>query len=292
MKSSFIIRETLRTINRTKFIFFTSVTLTAGGLLLSLALISGYQFSFLLEAETRQAFRFNIFLSDSITTDQITAIKNEILAYDTNAEIEYIDKSSALEKFVKETGEDITSVLDYNPIPATIIVKFNNTLTSGKSFEVLNMRLKKTVGVEDTEFEKELMLKSLSYIQNVKQYLKVFAGVIALAIFLLNLGLFGQINIYCSKVFKSIFLFKKSLTSIRLIYITYLIVASIVTLIFAALIVILINEIIIRNTPDSLVPHMVSKESLFLIAVYYVIAVMIPILLIVSRIRNKIVNQE
>lgn len=258
---------------------------------MSLLLATSYKLSFHLESETRQAFRFNIFLSDSITDDQLEEIREEILAYDGKAKIDYIDKEKALEKFIKETGEEIDSVLDYNPIPATLVVTFNAS-TSDSSFESLNSNLKESPGVEDTQFEKDLLLKSVGYLEQFKEYLLWGMGILIFIIAIFLAGLYDQLNIHFQKLFAPVLLVLRNLRLIRMIYITYFLsVGFICVIILAAVLTFPGYTLFIRLNLSEYNVFNTSELAIGL-GVYLTVSFLLPFLWVNTRMKRRIFDSR
>lgn len=266
------------------------VFLTSAGLLLNLLLFTSYKLSFQVEAETRQAFRFNIFLSDSITESQLNVIREGILSYDSKSKIDFIDKERALEQFIKETGEEIDSVLDYNPIPATLVITFNTSAASDRSFETLNSKLKKLPGVEDTQFEKELLLKSAGYLQRVKEYLKWGMGILIVTIFILLAGMYDQLNIYFQVLFAPVQKVIRNFHFIRMIYVTYFLFIAFFSVIICGTVLTLVWYTLNLHIKLQQYNIFNATELAVALSVYFMVSFLLPLLWVITRIRRRIFN--
>ena len=133
--------KSLRYGKLTTFLSFIANSLSIFSLTIAFLLIF---FSSNLENELRNKFSVNVFLSDSIDTEQKLNIQNRIQSLGFVRSIEFISKETARKLFIRETGQNFETILKYNPLPASFRVKMNKTISKNelKKFNDVISRLK------------------------------------------------------------------------------------------------------------------------------------------------------
>lgn len=173
----FIIKETFKSIGRTKLSFFFSLmSTTISVLLIQIAVISVLTSKFI-ESEIKRNFFVNVFLDEGLSSNKIKEISEILTKSGYTKDIKFISKEEAKEKFITETGEDFSRILKHNPLPASFIIILNeNTFDSNKvkaaisNFESLN-------GVESVYFESALFERALNIIRLSEKYLWLLVSV-------------------------------------------------------------------------------------------------------------------
>jgi cell division transport system permease protein len=173
----FIIKETLRSIGRTKISFsFAFISTTISIFLIQLTFYSVH-FSEYYESEIKKNFFVNIFLIEGTDQNKQKTILTEIKATGFAENTVFISKEDAKKRFIKETGEDFSNILKNNPLPASFVVTL-----SPSTFE--NFNIKKILdifeaipGVESVFFESELYNRALTLINSAQKYLWIFVGI-------------------------------------------------------------------------------------------------------------------
>ncbi|MDD8018884.1 MAG: permease-like cell division protein FtsX [Bacteroidota bacterium] len=108
-----------------------------------------------------QAFRdkveMEVFLSAEVTDSLSAGMKMQFLNMPGIVSASYISKDDAAKIFKKEFGEDITAVLDFNPLPASFKLKFASDYKNSDSAKVIHDALMKIRGVDDVVYRKALL---------------------------------------------------------------------------------------------------------------------------------------
>ena len=107
--------------------FFTAITTVAITLfIVGFFLIIIYDVQGVLASVKRQV-EVAVYLKDNITVELKTYLENEIRSWDEIAEVTYISKEQALEKFkVENAGSEILKEIQGNPLPASFEVKLKS----------------------------------------------------------------------------------------------------------------------------------------------------------------------
>ncbi|MHC1737033.1 MAG: cell division protein FtsX [Ignavibacteriaceae bacterium] len=181
---NFAIKESLRSIKRTKLAFFFSLfSMTIALLLIQFSLLAFFM-STVLEDKIKETFKINIFLEDNITEAQVRDFKEELKLKPYTEGLEFISKQEAVEKFIKETGDDFKDVLDYNPLPASFVLTPGKKYIEESKMNDISKDLKQNAIVTSTEFQNSFLSEINSHIKKVNQY------IIALTIFLIIIAIY------------------------------------------------------------------------------------------------------
>jgi cell division transport system permease protein len=97
------------------------------------------------------------FLSDSLTTQQTHDIKQDLMATKGVARVQYVSKEDAAELFKQEFGQDIRSVLDFNPLPASFRIFVRDSYKNSRDVAAITAGIAKIPGVESIKYRKILL---------------------------------------------------------------------------------------------------------------------------------------
>ncbi len=113
----------------------------------------------------------NIFLTDSLNDSSVNNLQNELAAKPFINSIKYINKEKAAEIFVKQTGEDFRSLLDYNPLPASFVITLKEDYVQQDSMAQIVTSISRNKIVDEVVYQTSSVEKILSIIKSVKKYL-------------------------------------------------------------------------------------------------------------------------
>ena len=165
----FLIKEAIRSNRRAKLSFFFSLSSTTVGLLLIAVSLLSVDISHSIETYLQNQFEVQVYLKEGLTEVQKENLKSNLKKLNNVQSIEFISKEKAAEKFVKDTGEDFRTILDYNPLPASFIVR---TTSGGNiNFASLLKSIKKFSEVDDAVFPNAIYQKMLFYLKTFQKYI-------------------------------------------------------------------------------------------------------------------------
>ena len=157
MSVRYTLRESFSGFSRAKLSSFLSVmTICISLLLLGLFVAITVNAGRLVEA-LRARLEMEVFLQEPLTDEEITALITAVSAVDGVEKVIYISKDEAALIFKQEFGEDINSVLNFNPLPPsfklTLKPAFRNSL---KTMEIRD-KLMTVKGIENVVYRKTLL---------------------------------------------------------------------------------------------------------------------------------------
>lgn len=176
----FYFSEAFRSIKSAK----TTFVLTAIGLTISVLLIlfsfitinlSNYYSSIL-----KSNIKINAFLNDSVSEVDQKKLMLELESKSYVNEVKFISKDEAAEIFINETGEDFKKILDYNPLPASFVVRISENYAVSDSINKIVQDLSSIKDIDEVVFKEGFVYKLLNYIEAIKIYLFVITGLFSL----------------------------------------------------------------------------------------------------------------
>lgn len=179
----FIIKESFKLISRAKLSFILSLISTSISVILIVASLFLLIISDEMGSRIKKNISINIFLKEETENEKLKEIENKLNDAGYISSIIYIDKETASENFIKETGEDFRKILDYNPLPASFRIFLGEEYAHTDSIENIIISLSDIDGVDEVVFQHQFINKLLMQLNNVKQYIFVITA----ALFLISL---------------------------------------------------------------------------------------------------------
>lgn len=126
----------------------------------------------------KENIEIQVILRNNTSEQNATAIRDSIAAGPYAKSVQYVTKDMAAEQFKKEFGEDFISLLQYNPLYASVNFKAKALYVNPDSLNVITNKLMQNVSVREVYYQRALVDK-LS--QNVR---KIGAIILAISIIL------------------------------------------------------------------------------------------------------------
>jgi cell division transport system permease protein len=177
---SFYLKETFKSIQRAKSSFFLSLTSMVIAMLLIIGSVITIQVSADFQQNLKNNITINIFLKENLSKEETNAIEKEISQKNFINNIKFVDKKEAAEIFIKETGEDFRSILDYNPLPSSFSVTLKEKFVDTDSLNKIIPVISNIKGVDEVVFQQEYVKKMLTYLSTFKKYLFIITAILFL----------------------------------------------------------------------------------------------------------------
>lgn len=182
MSLSYTLRESLSGFTRTKLSSILSVlTISIALVLLGVfTIISVHAARFL--DELRSRVELEVFLQEPITRPGIDTLSARIAGWEGVARVTYVSKEEAAAVFRKEFGEDILSVLDFNPLPPSLKVALKDGYKTSARARTLEERLTELPAVESVVYRKallEVIERRSAMVHNITLTLGILVGLSA-----------------------------------------------------------------------------------------------------------------
>lgn len=174
----FWLKEAVKLIGRAKSSFFLSLISISISVFLIIASLISIQISNEFQQSLKRNVNINIFLKDSINVNDTELLQKQLNKKYYISSVNYISKDEAARNFVKETGEDFRTLLDYNPLPASFQVALKDKYVEKDSLNKITAALSRLPGVDDVVFQQQFVYEILSQIDKVKKYIFVVTAVL------------------------------------------------------------------------------------------------------------------
>lgn len=169
----FYIKETYNLIFKAKAFFLLSFLSMLMLLLLVVLYSAAMSLSSGFQKKLGDEFALNIFISDSLKNEDLNNLNEIFHSKHYVREVDFINKQKAAKIFNDETGEDIMSLLDFNPLPSSFILKISGEYIHSDSLNKIVYQLSKLKGVDEIIYKQEHLKKILEYINSTKKYLLI-----------------------------------------------------------------------------------------------------------------------
>lgn len=119
----------------------------------------------------KKNIEINVYLADSINSNNYSLIQNRISQKKFIDKIKFISNETAAQEFIKETGEDFRTVLEENPLPSSFSIKLKPEKVDEKNFENLINEVKEIAGIEDVVYDYSVVVKILRLLQSIQYFI-------------------------------------------------------------------------------------------------------------------------
>lgn len=150
--------------------FIFSLVTTCISVILVVASVVLIKSSKILESSIKDKITITLFLRESDSLNTVESIKGKLNNLGFVKSAKYLDKSEAAARFLKETGEDFKSVLDYNPLPASIEIVLKPEYIDKNSIQKAAAELKELDGVDDAVFQSVALFEILEILSSIRIY--------------------------------------------------------------------------------------------------------------------------
>ena len=133
----FYFSEAFRSIKTAKTSFLlTIISLTISVLLILFCFITLHVSDYY-SSNLKSSIKINVFISDAADKNDQKHILSELQNKIYSDKVVFISKEEAAENFIKETGEDFSKILDYNPLPASCVVRISEKYAIADSLDFI-----------------------------------------------------------------------------------------------------------------------------------------------------------
>ncbi len=181
----FLLKEAFSGLGRAKLSAFFSILMVALAFtLLGSFYLTSKQAQRLLDY-VKEKVEIEVFLSDSLSGEDIQGMRRQLAATKSIKDVQFISKDEAAEIFKRDFGQDIKSVLEFNPLPASFKVSIKDENKNSREVAALAARIEKMPGVESVTYRKILLTLIDKRVKLFYEVLSGFGGaLVLLSIFL------------------------------------------------------------------------------------------------------------
>lgn len=182
----FYIKETFNSIRRAKFSSFISFTFTLIAIIFVSISIVFISLSEKLDTRLKNNIGVSVYLVDKLSSQNINDIKIQIEKELFVRKVTLISKQEAKRNFISETGNDFSSILDVNPLPVSLNIKFYANNITENNLKNFITKTQMITGVEDVVYENSSTFQILNFINRSKYAVYIVSAFLfILAIYLI-----------------------------------------------------------------------------------------------------------
>ena len=176
----FYFSEAFRSIKTAKTSFLlTIISLTISVLLILFCFITLHTSDYY-SSNLKSSIKINVFINNAANITDQERILNELKNKIYSDKVDFISKEAAAEQFINETGEDFSKILDYNPLPASFVVRISEKYANTDSLNFIIKDLSNLVMVDEVVFKEGFIYSLLNYIDRAKIYLFIITALFCL----------------------------------------------------------------------------------------------------------------
>lgn len=157
MSVMYAVKEGISGFRRAKLAATGSIfTVTISLLLLGLFYVVSTNTSRIVE-RIREKVELEVFLGEPISRVRINELQQQLATMEGVDHVQFISKEEAAKIFKQDFGDDITKVLDFNPLPPSFRVFLEPAFRNTERADEIQKRIKKYSGVDDVVYRRDLL---------------------------------------------------------------------------------------------------------------------------------------
>ncbi|MGD0338498.1 MAG: permease-like cell division protein FtsX [Bacteroidota bacterium] len=157
MSTAYILREGFSGFQRAKLSMTISIiTICIALILLAIFAIVTSNANRLIDS-IRNRVELEVFLEEPVTQTVIDSLRMQIQQVKGIDTLRFVSKEEAARVFKQEFGEDITSVLNFNPLPPSFKISLKNGYKTAAHVEAISKRISAIPGITDIIYRKSLL---------------------------------------------------------------------------------------------------------------------------------------
>jgi len=157
MSIGYVIREGVSGFQRAKLAAVGSIlTIMFSLLLLGIFYIISFNTERILDV-LRSRVEMEAFLAEPVSPQRVGDLRRVLSTIDGVEKITFVSKEEAEKLFKQEFGEDINSVLDFNPLPPSFKIALKENARTTDRAEMITKKIKSLQGIEDVIYRKDML---------------------------------------------------------------------------------------------------------------------------------------
>ena len=129
----------------------------------------------------KDKIEIEVFIEIGTTDEEIKKVQLQVERTTGVSQVEYVSKKMAAERFKNEFGQNVYEILEYNPFPASLIVRLEDDFQNPQDVAKLKSRIEMYTNVDEVFYKKPLLEEIDKYIQLIYIF-AILAGLILILI--------------------------------------------------------------------------------------------------------------
>jgi cell division transport system permease protein len=206
-----------------------------------------------LSDHVKENFGFTVFLHDTAGITEVSALQQSLEAMDAVKDTRFVSRDDAAKQLTSALGEDFVDFLGYNPLSASIIIRFNASHAQTDSLARFEEKLRTHKLVADIDYQKDLIHLVNENIRKIGLGLLIFSILLvmiasALISNTIRLGVFAK-----RFIIKSMQLVGATQAFIRKPFITRGVMQGFISALLADGLLLLLLYVLNRQTPGMII---------------------------------------
>ncbi|HRE41510.1 MAG TPA: permease-like cell division protein FtsX [Ignavibacteria bacterium] len=153
----YIFKESLRSLNAAKLSTLASIlTITISLLLITLYYTISIESGNIIK-NVKDKVEIEFYLVDEISQSGLDSLKEELKRTAGVKSIKHISKDDALKIFEDENGSEMTDILEYNPLPASVRINLYDEYKSKEKIEKISENFVKNPYITEVAYPKKMV---------------------------------------------------------------------------------------------------------------------------------------
>lgn len=166
----FYLKETLKIFRRSSIATIVTITITTIAIFLTSLSVFLIFMSRDFSDRVKENIEVSLYLNETLSSRELEQVKSDVASRNFILSSKFISKELAAKEFVRETGEDFRAVLDDNPLPNSIVVKFKPDIITEKNFDSFVSELKSIRGISDVVYDFNVVIRILKIFRSVEAF--------------------------------------------------------------------------------------------------------------------------
>lgn len=133
----------------------------------------------------KESIEIQVILRDNVKDNTAEALRDTIARQPFTKSVEYVSKDMAADRFKKEFGEDFISLLQYNPLYASINLKANAAYVNPDSLKKMEDYFMQNTSVREVFYQRALVDKLNENVKKIGLVILVVSILLALIVIIL-----------------------------------------------------------------------------------------------------------
>ena len=148
--------------------------------------------------QVRKKIDLELFITNSADDNDIDDLRQQLLRQPGIDSVKFISREMAAQRFKAEFGEDVKSILEFNPFPPSFTIYLSTEYRTSEGAAKLKKSLEKIVIVDEVVYQKPLLLAIDKYV-NIIYIAIVLATIIIVAIAVVLINNTIRLTIYARR---------------------------------------------------------------------------------------------
>jgi len=171
----FYLKESLRIFKYARLLSFLAVFVISISTFFTLVAVDSFILSNKIDNYLLNQFNIHIYLTQELNGSQLKEISQKVNKVIETEKITYVSKEEAIKNFIKQNGEEFKEILDFNPLPASLIVTLKNKNFTENNLNNISKNLLLIPYIDEVQFDSDILSRILYFIDSSKIFIVIIS---------------------------------------------------------------------------------------------------------------------